>query len=149
MDVVSDDAKAEFRRIEVLTGPARRRRWSTEEKGRIVAETLQAETTVTEVARRWQLCPQQIWGWRREAREGHLVLPGADRGSTMAPNFVPIVAEAAASSAEVASEAAPERTPAATPCIEIRLVGAVVRVAPGTDPALLSDVLRAVRMSAR
>ena len=70
MDVVNDDAKGSFRRIEVLTGPARRRRWSPEEKGRIVAETRQPGATVTEVARRWQVCPQQVWGWRREAREG-------------------------------------------------------------------------------
>ena len=70
MDVVNDDAKGSFRRIEVLTGPARRRRWSPEEKGLIVAETRQPGTRVTEVARRWQICPQQVWGWRREAREG-------------------------------------------------------------------------------
>jgi transposase len=35
---VNDDAKFEFRRVEVLTGPVRRRRWSTEEKARIVEE---------------------------------------------------------------------------------------------------------------
>ena len=29
---VKDDAKGGFRRIEVLTGPARRRRWSAEDK---------------------------------------------------------------------------------------------------------------------
>ena len=34
---VNDDAKVGFRRIEVLTGPERRRRWSAEEKARIVA----------------------------------------------------------------------------------------------------------------
>ena len=37
---VSDDAKGGFRRVEVLTGPGRRRRWSADEKARIVAETL-------------------------------------------------------------------------------------------------------------
>ena len=152
MDVVSDDAKADYRRIEVLTGPGRRRRWSAEEKGRIVTETLQAGTTVTEVARRWHVCPQQVWGWRREAREGQLVLREADSNPRGAPHFVPIVADTAASSTEVESEvAAPERAHAlaATPSIEIRLAGAVVRVAAGTDAALLSDVLRAVRMSTR
>jgi transposase len=106
---------------------------------------------VTEVARRWQVCPQQVWGWRRAAREGQLVLPDTDTGRMMAPSFVPIVTEAAGS-AEVRGEvAAPERGPtgAATPSIEIRLAGAVVRVTVGTDPALLGDVLRAVRASAR
>ena len=52
MDVINDDAKTEYRRVEILTGPARRRRWSAEEKGQIVAETLRAGATVTEVARR-------------------------------------------------------------------------------------------------
>ena len=37
---VNDDAKGELRRVEVLTGPVRRRRWSAEEKARIVEETL-------------------------------------------------------------------------------------------------------------
>src|SRR5581483_294881 len=68
MSEVNDDAKAGFRRVEVLTGPGRRRRCSSEEKARIVAETLVAGARVSEVARRWQLCPQQVFGWRREAR---------------------------------------------------------------------------------
>jgi transposase-like protein len=37
---ISDDAKGEFRRFEVLTAPGRRRRWSADEKARIIAETL-------------------------------------------------------------------------------------------------------------
>jgi hypothetical protein len=39
MDSIDTGAKG-FRRVEVLTGPARRRRWSAAEKARIVAETL-------------------------------------------------------------------------------------------------------------
>ncbi len=146
MDVVNDDAKAGFRRIEVLTGPARRRRWSDDEKGQIVAETLQAGTTVTEVARRWEICPQQVWGWRRQAREGHLTLPEA----VPTPRFVPIVTEAPPVAADEPREAVPERVgkPAAAPCIEIRLAGAVVRAPVGTGGALLTEVLRAVRASA-
>jgi hypothetical protein len=56
---IYDDAKSGFRRIEVLTGPGRRRRWSTDDKARIVAETLVPGTRVPEVARRWQVCSQQ------------------------------------------------------------------------------------------
>lgn len=85
-------------------------------------------------------------------REGQLVLRETDSDPRAAPHFVPIVADTAASSTQVEREvAAPERAHAlaATPSIEIRLAGAVVRVAVGTDAALLSDVLRAVRMSAK
>jgi transposase len=52
---VNDDAKDNFGRVEVLTGPGRRRRWSADEKARIVAETLAPGARVSEVARR------QIW----------------------------------------------------------------------------------------
>lgn len=151
MDVVNDDAKGAFRRIEVLTGSSRRRRWSSEEKGRIVAETLQAGATVTEVARRWQVCPQQVWGWRREAREGVLALPEEEACATAAANFLPIVTEAPTvvagaerdnPSTDDVAKVAPK------PSIEIRLAGAVVRVVGGTDAALLTDVLRALRKSA-
>jgi len=76
MDDVKADANGGFRRIEVLTGPARRRRWAEEGKGRIVVETLVRGSPVSEVARRWQVCPQQVFTWRREARDGHLALPG-------------------------------------------------------------------------
>ena len=57
---VNDDAKGGFRRIEILTGPTRRRRWSAEEKARVVAETLVPGARVSEEARRWQVCPQQV-----------------------------------------------------------------------------------------
>jgi transposase len=71
MDEVSDDAKhGGFRRIEVLTGPGRPREWSEDRKARIVAETLVPGAEVAEVARRSQVCPQQVFGWRRERRLG-------------------------------------------------------------------------------
>ncbi len=151
MDVVNDDAKGSFRRIEVLTGPARRRRWSPEEKGRIVAETRQPGATVTEVARRWQVCPQQVWGWRREAREGALALPEKGGCEAAEANFLPIVTEApavvaAARSNDASTEHAARLAP--PPSLEIRLAGAVIRVANGTDFRLLADVLRALRKSA-
>ena len=145
MDDVTDDAKAEFRRIELLTGPARRRRWSEAEKARIVAETLVPGAVVSAIARRWQVCPQQVFGWRRAARAGDVALPTKPDG----PAFVPIVNAAAR---PLVTEAAPPTpamyVPPAAPAVEVTLAGAVVRVAPGTDGALLTAVLRAVRASA-
>src|SRR3954451_23463738 len=75
---VNDDAKAGLRRVEMLTGPGRRRRWSAEEKARIVAETLAAGARVSEVARRWQICPQQVFAWRHQARLDVAVQPAAE-----------------------------------------------------------------------
>jgi transposase len=90
---VNDDAKGEYRRVEILTGPGRRRRWSAEEKARIVEETLVPGARVSEVARRWQVCSQQVFGWRRAARRASAVTP-ATRAKSVTPAFVPIVTEA-------------------------------------------------------
>ena len=136
-----DDAKAGYRRVEVLTGPGRRRRWSAEDKARIVAEAMAPGAVVSAVARRWQLSSQQVFGWRREARAGLLALPGDGAvAHAPTPDFVPILAEPAVSAA------VPEAT--SVPVIEVEVAGAVVRVPPGMDAALLRSVLRAVRASA-
>src|SRR5215211_6260201 len=58
-------------KIEVL-GTERRRRWSLQDKLRIVEETMQPGVTVTEVARRHGLAPSVVFIWRRLAREGRL-----------------------------------------------------------------------------
>ena len=135
---VNSDAKGGFRRIGILRRPDRRRRWSAKHKARIVEETLAPGARVTEVARRWQLRPQQVFAWRREAREAIAATPAASGVA----GFVPIVAQ------DAAAAIAPHATPAA-PVIEIELAGAVVRVVSGRDDgAQLTAVLRAVRASA-
>ena len=140
MDSVNDDAKGVgYRRIEVLTGPGRRRRWSDDDKARIVAETAQPGAVVTEVARRWQVTPQQVFDWRRQARKAL-----AAASAMPEPAFVPIVAETPPRSSPE-PVAAPTR---ATAAIEVKLAGAVLRVAPGTDGESLTMVLRAIRASA-
>src|SRR5579864_7618961 len=128
---VNDDAKGGFRRIEILTGPGRRRRWSAEEKARVVEETLVPGARVSEVARRWQVCPQQVFAWRHAARRDVAAM-ARETASPAAADFVPIVTEAAPSEASTAA------------VIEVKLSGAVVRVAGGMDGALLTAVLRAV-----
>src|ERR1700759_1365504 len=111
---VSDDAKGTFRRVEVLTGPGRRRRWSADEKAQIVAETLVPGARVSEVARRWQICSQQVFGWRRAMRPD---LPKMGGLTTLAtPNFVPIVSEAVPA-------ATVQRAASAATGIEVKLAG--------------------------
>jgi transposase len=41
-----------YQRVEVITGRQRRRRWTAEEKTRIVAESLEADANISDVARR-------------------------------------------------------------------------------------------------
>lgn len=121
----------EIRRLEVITGVGGRRAWSDEDKGRIVAESFAAGANVSAVARRYGLRPQQVYAWRRLARDGALALP-----SEGALGFVPVIA----------AESEPAPSPA-TPLgvVEIEITGTVIRVAPGVDWRYLRDVLRAVK----
>jgi len=58
-------------RLEVIQSGARRR-WSTEEKVRIVAESESGPRQVSVTARRYGMLPSQLFTWRRLAREGRL-----------------------------------------------------------------------------
>jgi transposase-like protein len=55
-------------RVEVLDGVERRRRWSHDDKLRIVEETLALGAKVTEVARRNGIAASVVFTWRRQAR---------------------------------------------------------------------------------
>ena len=115
-----------FRRVEVLTGSPRRRRWSTAEKMAIVAESLAPGAVTSEIALRYGLHRNQLYGWRRELRAAAVAdagVPGSD--------FVPIVAE--------------NRGGCNTAMIEIEIGGAIVRVGPGVDPVFLGEVMRLLK----
>jgi hypothetical protein len=80
------DARQEdgaYRRVELITGQRRRRRWTAEEKARIVAESFEEGANISEIARRHGVVRGllTVWrvegGWRPDAR----VRAGTDRCS--------------------------------------------------------------------
>src|SRR4029450_6934101 len=71
-----------FRRVEIITGVGRRRRWTDEEKAWIGAEGLGPATTVSAVARRYGLHASQLFTWRQQ-----LAAPAARD----TPEFMPVV----------------------------------------------------------
>lgn len=59
-----------FSQVEVITGVARRRRFSTDLKLAVVAETMQPGMSISYVARRHGLSPSLVFRWRRLMSEG-------------------------------------------------------------------------------
>ena len=59
-----------FSRMEIITGVARRRRFTTEQKLAVVAETMQPGLSISYVARRHGLSPSLVfrWVWPRSGR---------------------------------------------------------------------------------
>jgi transposase len=126
------DALGPRGRVDIQVGMGRRRRWSDEAKGRIVAESYAAGAIVSEVARRHDISPQHLFAWRKAARAGALSLP-----ADTAPLFVPVVTHH--------DGVMPAAVADGSGGITIEIAGVVVRAAPGADPAWLRDVLRAVK----
>ena len=63
-------------RVEVLGGVERRRRWSRDDKMRIIEETLAPGAVVTEIARRHGISTSLVFTWRRRARLANVVSAG-------------------------------------------------------------------------
>lgn len=74
MDTVDNAITKPVHRLEVFTGAGRRRTWSDEDKARIVAEIVASGESVSAVARRHGLSPQQLFGWRRELQASQTAL---------------------------------------------------------------------------
>ena len=123
----------EVRRLEVINGDLGRRKWSAGRKGEIVAESMQPGVVVSEVARRHNLTPQQLFAWRHDAKQGRLALPEE------AMSFVPVVAAADDAGLSAQPPAPPTRQ------IEIRLGDAVIKAAEDVQAKHLTKVLRTVK----
>ena len=129
------------RRFEVFTGSGRRREWSLEEKARIVAESYATDETVCAVARRYALSPQQLFTWRRAARQP---LTEATASESL---FVPAVV--AAPMPEPAAKLPPRirKRKAARDAgvIELEIDGVAMRVGRGADSKTVAAVIRALK----
>ena len=82
----------EYRRIELITGTARRRRWTAEEKAAVVAQSFEPGINVSALARRFGVNRGQLHTWRRDAmREAEVPVAA----------FVPVRLEAALPTNEI------------------------------------------------
>jgi transposase len=111
--------------VEVLTGTPRRRRWTDEEKAAIVAESHAPGAQASEIALRYGLHRNQLYGWRRDFGSANAMAEACAHG----PDFVPVVADAGSGAA----------------AIEIEIGGVIVRVKAGVELGLLGKVLRLLK----
>ena len=134
--------------VEIITGRERRRRWSLQDKLRLVAEASEPGAMIRAVAARNGVSESLLFTWRRQAREGLL-----GRAASQDPVFVPVqmVGPTGTAVAPLDKRPYPAPTPSsrslnAPGLIEIDLGnGRRVRVGRDVNLAALRRVLAALR----
>ena len=128
-----------YRRVELITGRRRRQNWPATEKARIVAESLEPEANISEVARRNGVSRGVLTVWRRQAREAQVA---------------PIEQRLFAAVRVTRDDDRPESgvttcerkaASAALGAIEVVIADAKIHVPTGADGATLETVIAALR----
>lgn len=118
--------------VEVRVRPERRRRWSAEQKARIVGEMLEPGAVATRVAERHGISTGLLFTWRRQLRAASL---------PVSAGFMPVQIANAASALPTTAAAGPLEAGV----VEIEWPGGTrVRAGSGADPRLLRLVLSAL-----
>jgi transposase len=115
----------------VLSGAERRRRWSDEDRARILAAISEPGAVIAEVARREDVCTSLVFKWRREMRQA---------AEAKAGGFAPVVIEPAP-----AALCSSTLSNSASAVIEVELKDARVRVHAGAPSSAIAAVLKALR----
>lgn len=122
--------------VTVFSGPERRRRWSEEERLRILSEAFEPGACVAEVCRRHDISSALIYTWRRKLLDAEATRDGDVPEALPAPVF----AEAVMDEDAVAVSAA-ER-----PTMIIDLArGKRLSIFAAASPALVAAALKALR----
>lgn len=129
-----------YRRIELISGTSRRRRWSDEERARILTESFAPGANISAIARRHGVSGGLLHCWRKQARA-----LASEEAAADTPTFIPIaIADERRSQRSGAPTTKDSRSPPER-MIEIEPSGALVRVPIGADSKTLSIVLAALR----
>jgi transposase len=129
---ILEDGADTLQRVEIITGTGRRRRWSTDAKGAIVAESYAPGASVSAVARRHDISPSLLFLWRRQTTRAKV----AERGAGDVPaGFVPVAITCCGGKLPSCEEQA---------AIEIEVGAVRIRVRGTVDRRALCEVLAAV-----
>jgi len=108
----------------------------------MIEETLVPGAVVSEVARRHGLAPQQLFTWRRQARQ-----PAGADASVEAPQFVPAVVGPVLPEGATRRRRSQRARPVdrSSGIIEVEIEGGSVRVGRGADAKTVAVVIRALK----
>ncbi len=120
-------------RMTLITGGERRRRWSEEDRSRILAAISEPGAVVADVARREDICTSLVYKWRRAARREE---------SATTFGFSPVIIEAAPAPTMSRDLA---RQEAASVVIEVELKEVRVRIGAGASSSVIAATLKALR----
>ena len=123
-------------RLEVIEGPSGRRRRTKAERARIAAESMMPGVTVADIERRYGTTRWQIYDWRKQLRQGNLVVPESVAS-------LPVFAELVVDDSAAAAPAAATRSD-----IEIVVGDVMIRAGAGADEGQLMRAIRAARAAA-
>lgn len=138
-------------RVEIITGPERRRRWSEEDKLQLVVEACGAGNSVSQVARQRGINASQLFAWRRQALAKGLITDNRSQqpGAAAALTFAPAEVAIEPASAEADGRMRPPRRrkgARASGSIEIELKsGDRVRVEGDADAGVVVRIICALR----
>jgi transposase len=118
-----------------------RRRYTGEEKRRIVERTFEPGASVAQVAQANGLNANQLFTWRRAFDRGELSEVAAASSA-----FLPVIVSAPCEPAKEVARPAVEGAPQPAGEIHIEFPGrAMIRVENGADPILLRSILESLR----
>ena len=128
---------------EIISRVERRRRWTAEQKVKVLTEALESGATVSAVADRNGISRSQLYAWMKRARKGDIA--GISLNGSQKPLFAPVrIAAVTLPTPTVTAPAAacPQRRPG---MVEITLTnGRVVRAEEGIEPARLACLVAAL-----
>jgi transposase len=129
---------------EIISRVERRRRWTAEQKAKVLTEALEPGATVSAVADRNGMSRSLLYAWMKRARRGDI--PDISLIGSHNPLFAPVriaaVPTLPTSPVTAPAAACPQRRPSA---IEIALTnGRIVRAEEGIEPARLARLVAAL-----
>jgi transposase len=128
---------------EIISRVERRRRWTAEQKMKVLAEALQPGATVSAVANRNGIRRSQLYAWKRLAQRGGI--PGLSMNGPQKPMFAPVRIETVPALPAPAATAPAARLPRRPGAIEVALKnGRIVRVDENIEPVRLARLVTAL-----